>query len=303
MIGMCRVSDVHLECRRGVPPVDARQSEVHQDQDRACVDCATRHGLMSVDGDHDRVVPPLQSSGERVRAGFVVFDERILGIDDVLRDLRDSGCGCRAWRRRRRLPRRRAERTVNRDPRPGSLSHRDAARPSGRRSATRSPGRGRCRRTSASSLTSACVNGSKILPRLFLGHADARVGDGEHDVDGHVADARASTSSVIVPLARELGGVAQEVQQDLARLHAGRRASGRRSSAQRTTRWFSFFCTSGPTVSITSCTSARTSNSFERQRHLAGFDLRQVEDAVDQLEQVIARDVNPLQVGDRGATG
>ncbi len=37
---------------------------------------------------------------------------------------------------------------------------------------------------------------------------------------------------------------------------------------------------------------------FARHRHLAGFDLRQIENAVDQLEQVAAGEVDPLQVGD-----
>ena len=38
---------------------------------------------------------------------------------------------------------------------------------------------------------------------------------------------------------------------------------------------------------------------LQRERHLPGFDLRQVEDAVDELEQMFSRRLDPLQVGDR----
>ncbi len=41
------------------------------------------------------------------------------------------------------------------------------------------------------------------------------------------------------------------------------------------------------------------SKRLDRQRHLAGFDLREIEDVVDQLQQVLAGGLNLLQIGDR----
>ena len=38
---------------------------------------------------------------------------------------------------------------------------------------------------------------------------------------------------------------------------------------------------------------------LEREHHLAGFDLREIEDAVDQIEQVLAGRLDPLQVANR----
>ena len=37
---------------------------------------------------------------------------------------------------------------------------------------------------------------------------------------------------------------------------------------------------------------------LERDRHLARFDLREIEDAVDQLEQVLAGRLDALEIGD-----
>ena len=59
-----------------------------------------------------------------------------------------------------------------------------------------------------------------------------------------------------------------------------------------------FFSTSGSTVAATSRTSVGDVEGLEVELHLAGLDLREVEDVVDQPEQVLAGGVDLLQVGD-----
>ena len=58
-----------------------------------------------------------------------------------------------------------------------------------------------------------------------------------------------------------------------------------------------FFSTSGWTVVTTSSTIADDVEGLEEQLHLAGFDLRQVEDVVDQRLQVLAGRMDLLQIG------
>ena len=72
-----------------------------------------------------------------------------------------------------------------------------------------------------------------------------------------------------------------------------------RSSAQRTVSVFPFLRDERRDGVDHSSIMPRDVEVLERQRHLAGFDLRQIEDAVDQLEQVLAGGLDPLQIDDR----
>ncbi len=58
-----------------------------------------------------------------------------------------------------------------------------------------------------------------------------------------------------------------------------------------------FFSTSGRTIDSASRTSVGDVEVFQIHRHLAGFDLRQIEDVADQLQQVFAGGVDLAEVG------
>ena len=114
----------------------------------------------------------------------------------------------------------------------------------------------------------------------------------------HSAPSTASrlTVSAMVPLLGELAGVAEQVEQ-LCRTLVRSARMAPRSSAQWTTSVLAFFSTSGWTVVATSWIMLRDVERLQEEVHLAGLDLRQVEDVVDERQQVLARGVDLLEVG------
>ena len=135
------------------------------------------------------------------------------------------------------------------------------------------------------------------LADLLRRHADAGVAHAEARASRRPVASR-HASSVIVPALGELAGVAQEVEQALP--HLGQvgvhRAEVRPRSA--TSSVLPFFSTSGSMVVATSPDKVGDVERLEEQLHLAGLDLGEVEDVVDERQQVLAGRVDLLQVGD-----
>ena len=165
---------VRLQAPRRFPAVDARQAEIHQDEIRQLATAPSRRPASPSTADMTCIAPALEPPAQRVAAGFVVLDHH----DRRHRRFAGSGggrCGSPAasstttgsW-------------TVKREPTPGSLS-----------TETRPPISWQKRDTMARPrpvppylrvvVTSACVNGSKILAALLGRHADAGVGHRELD--------------------------------------------------------------------------------------------------------------------------
>ena len=111
--------------------------------------------------------------------------------------------------------------------------------------------------------------------------------------------ARVASRRATVAVLGELAGVAEQVEEDLAHLgHVGAHvAELRRRSARRSA--LPFFSTSGWIVVVDVVDQLGDVEGLEEQLHLAGLDLRQVEDVVDQRQQVLAGRVDLLEVGDR----
>ena len=70
------------------------------------------------------------------------------------------------------------------------------------------------------------------------------------------------------------------------------------SGAHWTSRRFAFFWASGSSTAATSRTSGSDVEGLEVELHLPRLDLREVEHGVDELEEVLAGRVDPLEVGD-----
>ena len=138
-----------------------------------------------------------------------------------------------------------------------------------------------------------------VTRKVMSGSEDRRIGDGCSIL---MSDAPILTSdfrppAVIDPLLRELAGVAQEVEQRLPHLgHVG--AHHADVPGQITSRRLPFLATSGCTVAATSWTILADVELLEVERHLAGFDLREIEDVVDEAEQVFAGAVDAGDVLD-----
>jgi hypothetical protein len=136
----------------------------------------------------------------------------------------------------------------------------------------------------------------KAEDRLLLvgGNADAGVAHGEHDAHAHlVADAQADLAAL-----GELDGVGQQVLEDLLQaLAVGEQRAGSGCSSctwkARPLSWASGSNMRRPST-------RRSSWCFRAHFELAGLDLGDVEDVVDQVEQVVAGRVDRLGELDLG---
>ena len=124
---------------------------------------------------------------------------------------------------------------------------------------------------------------------LLLGHADAGVGHVEGDARLAGCGLRSrETASVTVAVLGELRGVAQQVDQallELGQVGAHRADVGRAVDHQPCCRSSS---TSGSIDGLHLVDQAGEIDLLEIDVHAAGFDLRQIEDVVDQAEQMLA---------------
>ncbi len=135
------------------------------------------------------------------------------------------------------------------------------------------------------------------LAHLLLGHADAAVRDAEQHVAvaGRMGLARERQSDLA--LLGELGGVAQEVDQrllDLGQVGAHRADVGRAVDRQ----VIAVLLDQRLDHDTHLVDELREIDRLEIDVHPAGFDLRQVEHAVDQAEQMLAGRLDLLQVLD-----
>ena len=111
------------------------------------------------------------------------------------------------------------------------------------------------------------------------------------------------TRSPIIAMLRELAGVAQKVERLWRTLVTSARMVPRSSGqfdVQRVRR------SSRPAAAPSRprlATRLATSNVLQVQVHLAGLDLGEVENVVDQRQQVLARSVDLLEVGDEVVAG
>ena len=143
---------------------------------------------------------------------------------------------------------------------------------------------------------SAWVKAWKRRPELLRGHADAGVGDAEDDPVAPAVVSRPGLETDLAVLG-ELGGVGEQVEQHLAharhvRVHAVdvRRAVHLQDVL--------VLLDEGMDGGLDVVHQVAHVEGLEVQLHLAGLDLRQVEDVVDEGEEVLARGVDLLQVGD-----
>ena len=146
-------------------------------------------------------------------------------------------------------------------------------------------------------VTSAWVNGSKTLETCST-VMPTPVSVTTNSMWHAPSTSHRCTSQRDRAVARELGRVAEQVQQDLPRLDhvpvhrldAFGEADGQRVAVlvdHRRERIEQLV------------DQIADDERLERHAHLAGFDLREVEDAVDQLEQVLAGRLDAAEVGDR----
>ena len=131
------------------------------------------------------------------------------------------------------------------------------------------------------------------------GHADAAVGDLEVDLRRRRSpSARATRAASTVPLLVNLAALLNRlirlclslVTSVLQLADVGRAIDHRA---------LPFLPTSGSTMVLHLVDQPRQRHVLEIQVHAAGFDLRQVEDVVDQAEQMLAGGLDLLQVGQR----
>ena len=215
------------------------------------------------------------------------------------RPARRSAPPCRRDRARRRpslspAPRQRQRERGKSSPR-RARSRPRCGRPCARRCAGRSRGRGRCRRTCAPAPPSACSNSRKMrsccsgampMPVSRTWNDDLVRPDAGLD---HDADAAA---------VGELDRVAGEIEQHLAQPRRRRRppARGSRSSTSEAIS-SPLACARGASSSTISSTSVASANGRALEIELAGFDLGEVENLLDQRQQRVAGGLDGLGVG------
>jgi hypothetical protein len=131
-------------------------------------------------------------------------------------------------------------------------------------------------------LPSACRNASKMTP-CCCGDADAGVAHGERD---SAPWAPGETRAATPPPVGELQGVRQQVLEDLPE-RCGRSRCVRRASGLDDAR--SAGPSAGERLNVGPAPRRRASGTGSASRsRLAGLDLRQIEDVVDQRQQIVA---------------
>ena len=191
------------------------------------------------------------------------------------------------------IPRRRRRPRTDAEPEAGALaqprSRRRRRRPSARPGVRRWTGRGRCRRICRVLEPSTWENGWNSSACLSAGDADAGVGHGEFEqgVAAVAADLRRRLDADAA-LRRELDGVADQIGQHLPQAHAGRPGSAARRAVPCALQ-LQALCRAG---SANSAAFPRAPGpgieGGARQLELAGLDLGQVEDVVEQRQQGLA---------------
>ena len=142
-------------------------------------------------------------------------------------------------------------------------------------------------------VASACANSSNRRPKLLLGDPDPGVGDSEVDPVLAVLMYRRDAQGYVSILG-ELAGVAEQVEEDLAQPHAVgvNRADRRRTIKHQ----FIVVLLRERPCSIQRLVDDRPDrHRLKGQIHFPGFDLGDIEDVVDQIEQVTAGAQHPAQ--------